>query len=93
MARQIEGIELQAVIHLQVGRDELRRRLLARAGREGRGDDNEATIAHRLDVYEAETRAAARLLRRPGPAWSTSTASNRSTGSSPTSSAAIDPLR
>ncbi len=56
MAQQIEGIELQAVIHLQVGRDELRRRLMARADREGRGDDNEATIAHRLDVYESETR-------------------------------------
>ena len=56
MAQQIEGIELQAVIHLQVGRDELRRRLMARADREGRGDDNEDTIAHRLDVYESETR-------------------------------------
>jgi adenylate kinase len=55
-AQQNEGVELQAVIHLQVGRDELRRRLLARAEREGRGDDNEATIAHRLDVYESETR-------------------------------------
>ena len=56
MAQQTEGIELQAVIHLQVGRDELRRRLMARAEQEGRGDDNEATIAHRLDVYESETR-------------------------------------
>ncbi len=56
MAQQIEGIELQAVVHLQVGRDELRRRLLARAEQEGRVDDNEATITHRLDVYESETR-------------------------------------
>jgi adenylate kinase len=56
MARQIEGIELQAVIHLRVGRDEVRRRLMARAEQEGRRDDNEATIAHRLDVYESETR-------------------------------------
>jgi adenylate kinase len=56
MAQQIEGIELQAVIHLQVGREELLRRLMARADREGRGDDNEDTIAHRLDVYESETR-------------------------------------
>jgi adenylate kinase len=56
MAQQIEGIELQAVIHLQVGREELRRRLIARGDREGRGDDNEDTIAHRLDVYESETR-------------------------------------
>lgn len=56
IARQFEGIELQAVIHLEVPREELRRRLLARAGREGRTDDTEATIAHRLDVYESQTR-------------------------------------
>jgi adenylate kinase len=55
VARQIEGIELQAVVHLEVGRDELLRRLLARAAEEGRGDDNEWTIRHRLDVYSAET--------------------------------------
>lgn len=55
VARQIEGIELQAVIHLDVARDELLRRLLARAAREDRGDDNEWTIRHRLDVYGAET--------------------------------------
>ena len=46
---------MQAVIHLEVGRDELRRRLLARAHREGRVDDDEATINHRLDVFERET--------------------------------------
>jgi adenylate kinase len=56
MARQTEGAELQAVIHLQVGRDELQRRLIARGEQEGRRDDNAATIAHRLDVYESETR-------------------------------------
>jgi adenylate kinase len=56
MARQVEGVELQAVIHLQVSREELRRRLLARAATEARADDNEETILHRLDVYEAETR-------------------------------------
>ena len=56
IAQQIEGIELQAVVHLEVGREELRRRLRARGGREGRGDDTEETIVHRLDVYDAETR-------------------------------------
>jgi adenylate kinase len=55
IARQIEGVELQAVVHLNVRREELLRRLRARAGREGRSDDTEATIAHRLDVYDAET--------------------------------------
>ena len=68
MAQQIEGIELQAVIHLQVGRDELRRRLLARARpgrarRRQRGDHRPPP--RRLRVRD---RAAARLLCRPGPA-------------------------
>ncbi len=54
-AQEIEGIELQAVIHLVVSREELRRRLLARGTREGRQDDTEETIAHRLEVYDAET--------------------------------------
>jgi adenylate kinase len=56
VAHESDGIELQAVIHLEVGRDELRRRLLARAELEGRSDDREATIDHRLDIYDAETR-------------------------------------
>jgi adenylate kinase len=56
MARRLSGIELQAVVHLDVGRDELRRRLVARSGSDGRSDDNEATIEHRLAVYERETR-------------------------------------
>jgi adenylate kinase len=55
MAQQFEGIQLQAVVHLKVGRDELRRRLLGRAGQEGRADDVQATIDHRLRVYDAET--------------------------------------
>jgi adenylate kinase len=55
VAQEVDGIELQAVIHLQVGRPELRRRLLSRARREGRSDDTEATVDHRLDVYDAET--------------------------------------
>jgi adenylate kinase len=55
VALQIEGIELQAVVHLEVGREELLRRLLGRARREGRSDDNQATIVHRLDVYDTQT--------------------------------------
>jgi adenylate kinase len=54
-ALAIDGIELQAVIHLAVGRDEVRRRMLARAAREGRSDDTLVTIEHRLDVYQAQT--------------------------------------
>ena len=55
LALQIGGIELEAVIHLDVSRDELRRRMLARAHIEGRTDDSPATIEHRLDVFDAET--------------------------------------
>lgn len=54
-AKQEGGVELQAVVHLVVARPELRRRMLARATDEGRTDDNEVTIDHRLDVYESET--------------------------------------
>jgi adenylate kinase len=52
---QGKGIELQAVIHLRVGRDELLRRLRARATQEGRTDDDEPTIANRFKVFESET--------------------------------------
>lgn len=55
MAERIDGVELQAVVHLKVGHDELRRRLLYRHGQEGRADDIPATINHRLRVYDAET--------------------------------------
>ena len=55
VAQQIEGIELQAVIHLMVSDGELRRRLLRRADVEGRSDDAGATIAHRIEVFGRET--------------------------------------
>ena len=55
-ARQIEGVELQAVVYLRVSTDELRNRLLERAGREGRSDDTAIGITHRFEVFDAETR-------------------------------------
>lgn len=55
VAHRIEGIELQAVVHLEVRREELLRRLLARAVADGRVDDTEAVIQHRLAVYDSET--------------------------------------
>jgi adenylate kinase len=55
IAQQVDGIELDAVIHLEVSDEELRRRLLARAMQEDRSDDTEETIAHRLEVFSAET--------------------------------------
>jgi len=46
------GVEVQAAIHLDVPREELIRRLLAR----GRGtEDAEAVVVHRLDVYQRKT--------------------------------------
>ena len=55
VAQENEDIELQAVFSLRVGHDELRKRLRARAEREGRADDTEVGIAHRFEVFESET--------------------------------------
>lgn len=55
MATDVGGIELQAVIHLEVEREELRRRMLARADAESRSDDTRVTIEHRFEVFDAET--------------------------------------
>jgi adenylate kinase len=49
------GTTLDAVIHLEVPREELLRRLLERAGEEGRDDDRAVVIRHRLDVYDQIT--------------------------------------
>ena len=52
---QSREAELQAVVHLAVGRDELLRRLRARGPRRGRTDDTRSTIANRFEVFEAQT--------------------------------------
>lgn len=49
------GERIAATVLLDAPRDELVGRLLARAEVQGRLDDNPATIARRLDVYETET--------------------------------------
>lgn len=49
------GVQVQAVVHLEVPRAELVRRLLERGAESGRADDNLAVIEHRLDVYDAKT--------------------------------------
>ena len=56
VAQRIEGVELQAVVHLQVSQEELRNRLRARAHREGRLDDTELALEHRFKVFDVETR-------------------------------------
>ena len=49
------GESLDAVILLDVPRDESIERLKLRAAEQGRSDDTEEGIAHRLDIYEKET--------------------------------------
>jgi adenylate kinase len=55
IARQF-GATADAVLHLEVSEDEVLRRLLGRGSSQGRSDDNEETIRHRLDVYRTQTR-------------------------------------
>ena len=49
------GTGLDCVLSLEADVDDLVARLLKRAEIEGRADDNETTIRHRMGVYEAET--------------------------------------
>ncbi|MBR1516740.1 MAG: nucleoside monophosphate kinase [Bacteroidales bacterium] len=49
-------MKLDAVISIDVNRDELIRRIHERAAISNRADDNEATIRHRLEEYEEKTR-------------------------------------
>lgn len=44
-----------AVIYLDVSREELTRRIVARAETEGRADDNEETVRNRLTVFDEAT--------------------------------------
>ncbi|TAM84491.1 MAG: adenylate kinase [Jatrophihabitans sp.] len=50
------GASPDAVFYLDVPREELMRRILARAAVEGRADDNAQTVATRLAVFEEATR-------------------------------------
>ena len=47
--------EVTCMVDLEVPSDELMRRLLERAKIQGRSDDNETTIAHRLEEYRTKT--------------------------------------
>jgi adenylate kinase len=49
------GLTLQAVVYLYASETVLVRRLLDRAGQDGRGDDTAAVIRHRLDVFTTTT--------------------------------------
>ena len=49
------GTALDAVVELVAANDEAVERLLRRAGEQGRSDDTEDVIRHRLEVYSAQT--------------------------------------
>ncbi len=55
VAQEIKDVELQAVVYLRVGHDELLKRLRARGLGKGRPDDDEITIAHRFEVFKTQT--------------------------------------
>lgn len=46
---------LDTIVYLDVDEQEIVKRLLKRAELEGRADDNEETILHRLEVFHGET--------------------------------------
>src|SRR6476661_1846576 len=50
------GAGPDAVVYLDVARDELMRRILRRAEQQGRADDNAHTVANRLQVFDEATR-------------------------------------
>lgn len=50
-----KGAKVDRVVLLEVDEKELVERLLARAAKEGRADDNAESIANRLKVYEKQT--------------------------------------
>jgi adenylate kinase len=52
---QHAGASPDAVIYLDAPREELMRRILARAETEGRADDNEETVQNRLKVFDEAT--------------------------------------
>jgi len=61
-----QGAKLDAVLELTVDTDEVVQRLLKRAEVDGRADDTEDVIRHRLDVYDQETAPLAAVYRERG---------------------------
>jgi len=60
------GASLDAVLELTVDTDEVVQRLLKRAQTDGRADDTEDVIRHRLKVYDEETAPLAAVYRERG---------------------------
>ena len=57
---------IDGVLLLTADQDELTQRLLKRAEEQGRSDDNEQVIRHRLEVYEQETAPVVELYEQRG---------------------------
>lgn len=57
---------LDCVLSLETNEDQLVARMLKRAEIEGRADDNEETIRHRMEVYRAETEPLLAIYRERG---------------------------
>lgn len=49
------GTKIDAIVELSIPDDEILKRLVSRAGKEGRLDDNEDVIQHRIKVYRETT--------------------------------------
>jgi adenylate kinase len=63
---EAQGGSLDAVLELTVDTDEVVQRLLKRAEIDGRADDTEDVIRHRMKVYDEETAPLAALYRARG---------------------------
>lgn len=61
-----QAVQPQVALTLNVSPEECRRRLLARAGQEGRADDTAETIEERLRAYELQTAPVLEHYRRAG---------------------------
>jgi adenylate kinase len=66
MTGQHEDLTLDAVVHLEVARDVLRARMLARGAVDDRSDDRTAVIDHRLEVYDRQTQPLLEYYRERG---------------------------
>jgi adenylate kinase len=62
----VQGTSLDAVLELTVDTDEVVQRLLKRAEIDGRADDTEDVIRHRMKVYADETAPLADIYRERG---------------------------
>jgi adenylate kinase len=60
------GAAPDAVIYLDVSREELMRRILRRAEEQNRADDNEETVSNRLHVFDEATRPLVEYYRNRG---------------------------